>query len=143
MNAIIIKDRFPIPIVDELPKLHGTTIFSMFALRASYHQITPVDVHKTAFRTVDGHFKFLVMPVGLTNAPSIFHVVVNASSVHTSGILYWSFSTISHIQPLLGFLFAASEDRFAAGVSANPTKWRLITEWPPPQCSQHCASSSG
>lgn len=75
LNAITVKQPFPMPVVEELlAKLAGNTYFTSLDLMSGYYQIPVSEESRkfTAFHTHEGHFEFARMPFGLVNAPSVF-----------------------------------------------------------------------
>ena len=75
LNRVTIKNRYPLSWVDDLfDQLRGARVYSKIDLLTSYHQlrIRETNIPNTTFRTRYGHFEFIVIPFGLTNAPAAF-----------------------------------------------------------------------
>ncbi|GKF03507.1 retrotransposon protein, putative, ty3-gypsy subclass, partial [Tanacetum coccineum] len=80
LNKLTIKNRYPLPRIDDLfDQLQGLSVYSKIDLRSRYHQlhIKEEDIPITTFGTRYGYFEFQVMPFGLTNAPAVFMDLMN------------------------------------------------------------------
>jgi hypothetical protein len=124
LNAKTVKDKFPIPVVEELlDELNGACYFTKLDLRSGYHQVRmhPEDVAKTTFRTHYIHFKIMVMAFGLTNAPPTFQALMNdvlqdylcRFVLVFDDILIYSSSWSEHLQHVCVALTALRQHRLA------------------------------
>ncbi|KAL4388247.1 hypothetical protein GQ457_09G020500 [Hibiscus cannabinus] len=120
---------YPLPRIDDLfDQLRGATVFSKINLRSGYYQmkVKDSDVAKTAFRTRYVHYEFLVMPLGLTNAPAKFMDLLNRVFqpyldqfvvVFIDDILVYSRSEAEHDEHLRIVLQTLKDNRLYAKLS--------------------------
>nr|GEV50974.1 putative reverse transcriptase domain-containing protein [Tanacetum cinerariifolium] len=160
LNKITIRNRYPLPRIDDLfDQLQGAMHFSKIDLRSGYHQlrVKEQDISKTAFR------EFTVMPFGLTNAPAVFMDLMNRIFheyldkffiVFIDDILVFSKSKEEHEHHLCTVLQTLRQEKLyakfskcefwlssvaflghivsAEGITMDPAKVEAITKWPRP-----------
>jgi hypothetical protein len=129
LNKVTVRNRFPLPRIDDLlDMLHGSTVFTSLDLASAYHQIriSPSDVPKTAFTTPFGHFEYNVLCFGLTNAPATFQSVMQRVFgkymgqfvlVYMDDVLVFSKTAEEHVAHLRIVLQLLKDNQFYAKLS--------------------------
>src|SRR5438132_1490449 len=79
LNNIMIKNQFPIPLIDNLTdRLFGAKVFTKIDLQWGYNQVCihTDNIKKMAFHMCYGHYQYKVMPFSLTNVPTMFQALI-------------------------------------------------------------------
>ncbi|KAH0657926.1 hypothetical protein KY289_026674 [Solanum tuberosum] len=150
LNKVTIKNKYPIPRIDDLfNQLEGASHFSKIDLRSGYNQlrVRDSDIPKTTFRTWYGHYKFVVMSIGLTNAPAAFMDLMNRVFkeyldlfiiVFIDGILIYSRNEEEHASHLTVVL-QTLKDRHE-GIRVDSQKIEAVKQWPRPTSATNIRS---
>ena len=166
VNPHTVRDSFPIPRIDQLlDEIAESRVFSSLDLCSAYHQVrlAPEDVEKTTFRTHLGAFAFLVLPFGVSNAPSAFQRVMaevfrplrKNVVLYLDDILIHARTHEEHESVLRQALQLLDQHQFYLGlrkcqfqmtevnylghvikdgaVRPDPKKTQSVADWPPPR----------
>ena len=129
LNKVIVKNKYPLPRIDDLfDQLWGALVFFKIDLRSGYHQlrVRDADIPKIAFQNRYGHYEFVVMSFGLTNAPAAFMELMNRIFrpyldsfviVFIDDILIYSKSEADHVRHLRTVLQVLREKELYAKFS--------------------------
>ncbi|KAL0533465.1 hypothetical protein IC582_030305 [Cucumis melo] len=156
LNKVTVKNIYPLPRIDDLfDQLQGATVLSKIDLRSGYHQlrIKDGDVPKTAFRSRYGHYEFIVMSFGLTNAPTMFMDLMNRVFrefldtfviVFIDDILIYSKTEAKHEEHLRMVLQTLQDNKLYAKFSKCEF-WLIeaVTSWPRPSTVSEVRSFLG
>ncbi|CAJ0934066.1 unnamed protein product, partial [Ranitomeya imitator] len=126
LNKITVKFQYPLPLLSDLfARIKGASWFTKIDLRGAYNlvRIKRGDEWKTAFNTPEGHFEYLVMPFGLSNAPSVFQ-----SFMHDIFREYLDKFLIVYLDDILVF----SDDWESHVKQMDPVKVQAIYDWTQP-----------
>ena len=129
LNAVTVKDRYPLPLVKEtLNNLSGMRYFSKLDIISAFNNIRvrEGDEYLTAFRTRFGLYESLVMPFGLSGAPATFQRYINNAlrehldifcTAYLDDILIYSRTRAEHTEHLRLALQALRDARLFAKLS--------------------------
>ena len=123
-----------------MDQLYGSSVFSKIDLRSGYHKIlvNADDVQKTAFRSRYGHYEYVVMPFGVTNAPAVFMDYMNRIFqpfldnfvvVFIDDILIYSMTQEEHAEHLRLVLGVLREKQLYAKLSKWSSGWMRLSFW--------------
>ncbi|KAL4016712.1 hypothetical protein IC575_024369 [Cucumis melo] len=156
LNKVTVKNRYPLSRIDDLfDQLQGATVFSKIDLRSGYNQlrIKDGDVPKTTFHSRYGHYEFIVMSFGLTNAPTVDDILIysKTEAEHEEHLrmvlqtlrdnkLYAKFLKCEFWLKQVSFLGHVVSK---AGVSVDPAKIEAVTSWARPSTVSEVCSFLG
>lgn len=136
LNAVTVKDRFPLPLIDDhIDKLGSSRFFTSLDMATGFHQVPLKDeesIKKTAFVTPEGHYEYLKMPYGLTNAPVVYQRIISKTLkrlIDTGNVLCYIDDVLvlsDSVENGLDLLYQVLKCLTSAGFSINLKKCTFL-----------------